>query len=112
MLNEKNGTPAMLEQTAEECLELGLSCLKLARMLRGENKVHGRTEGELKSKIAEELGTAILFGDGRGEGEGEGPVNEDHLLEVIGEKKARMMRRLHDEELENTVHEQFISQTC
>lgn len=40
MLAESIGTPAMLEQTAEECTELAQACLKLARLMRGENAVH------------------------------------------------------------------------
>lgn len=31
------GLPALLEQTAEECIELAHACLKLSRDLRGEN---------------------------------------------------------------------------
>jgi hypothetical protein len=31
------GTPAMLEQLAEECTELAQACLKYARKLRAEN---------------------------------------------------------------------------
>lgn len=31
------GTPAALEQLAEECCELGQAALKMARKLRGEN---------------------------------------------------------------------------
>ena len=31
MLQEVIGTPAMLEQTAEECVELAHACMKLAR---------------------------------------------------------------------------------
>ena len=37
MLIEKIGNAAMLEQTAEECVELAQACLKYARYLRGEN---------------------------------------------------------------------------
>lgn len=48
------GEPALLEQTAEECMELAFACLKLARMKRGENKVWGHTEEELLNKLAEE----------------------------------------------------------
>lgn len=48
------GEPALLEQTAEECMELAFACMKLARMKRGENKVHGHTEEELVAKIEEE----------------------------------------------------------
>ena len=55
MLLEKIGKPAMLEQTAEECVELAHACLKLARYYRGENKVYGKTEEELLDNLAEEM---------------------------------------------------------
>lgn len=55
MLLEKIGKPAMLEQTAEECVELAHACLKLARYYRGENKVYGKTKGELLDNIVEEM---------------------------------------------------------
>ena len=37
MIWEKIGIPAMLEQTAEEAVELAHACQKLARIERGEN---------------------------------------------------------------------------
>lgn len=37
MMIEKIGTPAMLEQMAEEAAELAQAALKLARIMRGEN---------------------------------------------------------------------------
>ena len=49
------GVPAMLEQTAEEAAELVFACLKLARFMRDENKVHGYTEIELDTNLAEEM---------------------------------------------------------
>lgn len=49
------GDAAMLEQVAEECMELGFACQKLARMMRGENKVHGRTKEELIDSVHEEM---------------------------------------------------------
>lgn len=55
MLLEKIGTSAMLEQTAEECVELAHACLKLARYYRSENKVYDRTEEELLNNLAEEM---------------------------------------------------------
>lgn len=55
MLIEKIKTPAMLEQTAEEATELAFACLKLARYLRGENEVYGKSEGELRNNIEEEF---------------------------------------------------------
>ena len=50
MLQEVIGTPAMLEQTAEECVELAHACMKLARYLRGENKVY-KTKEEIYSAM-------------------------------------------------------------
>lgn len=55
MLIEKIKTPAMLEQTAEEATELAFACLKLARYLRDENPVYGRSEAELRNNIEEEF---------------------------------------------------------
>ncbi len=37
MIIEKIGKAAMLEQTAEECVELAKACLKYARYIRAEN---------------------------------------------------------------------------
>ena len=36
-VSDQIGIPALLEQTAEECMELAHACLKLARILRKEN---------------------------------------------------------------------------
>lgn len=49
------GVPAMIEQLAEEALELGHPCVKLARLLRGENKVYGYSEEQLLRSIEEEI---------------------------------------------------------
>lgn len=53
-LSDYIGLPAMLEQTAEECSELSFACLKLARYLRDENKVHGHAKEELLASLTEE----------------------------------------------------------
>lgn len=57
------GKPAMLEQTAEEAVELAHACLKLARMLRGENKVHNKVEEELINNILEEIADLTICFD-------------------------------------------------
>lgn len=54
------GVPAMLEQTGEEASELAQACLKLARYYRGENKVYGKNESELKDNLAEEIADVNL----------------------------------------------------
>lgn len=50
---EQIGKPAALEQCAEECLELGHACLKLARVIRGENPTPVKEEDALRN-LAEE----------------------------------------------------------
>ena len=48
------GEPAMYEQLAEECNELGKAALKLARVLRGENPTPV-TEEAARAKVIEEF---------------------------------------------------------
>lgn len=53
---DKIGMPAMLEQLAEECAELGQAALKMARIDRGENPTRKRTVeavNDLHSEIAD-----------------------------------------------------------
>ena len=85
------GVPATLEQTGEECSELSFAALKLARMMRGENKVHGHTEEELKEKLTEECCDILVC------------INEllncnlitiDALCNGIEQKEKRMKERL------------------
>lgn len=54
------GKPAMLEQTAEECMEMAFACMKLARMMRGENKLWGHTEPELVCNIEDEMADLLV----------------------------------------------------
>ena len=48
------GEPAMLEQLAEECIELAHACLKLARVERGESPTPV-TLDEARRKVVEEM---------------------------------------------------------
>ncbi len=57
------GTPAILEQTAEEAVEVAKAALKLARFMRAENKVHGKTEEELYENLAEEMADVYICFD-------------------------------------------------
>lgn len=54
MMIEKIGTPAMLEQMAEEAAELAQAALKLARVLRAENTTPVTLE-EAKMNLTEEF---------------------------------------------------------
>lgn len=56
------GEPAMLEQTAEECTELAQACLKYARYLRGENKVHKPIHA-IRANFHEELADVSICVD-------------------------------------------------
>ena len=89
MLIEAIGTPAMLEQTAEEATELAFACLKLARHLRGENKVHGRTEEEMINNLEEEMADIYVCFD-----ELNSYIDYHQVVEIIAMKKERMANRL------------------
>lgn len=59
MLIEKIGSAAMLEQTAEECVELAQACLKYARALRQENPTP-KPMHEIIANIEEETADVCL----------------------------------------------------
>lgn len=56
------GEPAILEQMAEECCELGHAALKRARILRAENPTPAREEDSLSS-LMEEMADVVLMID-------------------------------------------------
>ena len=56
---EHIGRPAMLEQMAEECAELGKEALKLARVLRNENPTPV-TAAEASNAIIEEFTDVVI----------------------------------------------------
>lgn len=85
------GVPAMLEQTAEEANELAFACLKLARMLRGENKVHGRTQEELLDNLAEEMADISVC---IGELTDSNVVDAEDVKRIAFQKMKRMRKRL------------------
>ncbi len=55
LLVDRIGETAMLELLAEESTELTFACLKLARMMRGENPVFGHKAQELIENLHEEI---------------------------------------------------------
>ena len=56
---DKIGVPALLEQTAEESIELAHACLKLARKIRKENPTP-KTKEELCHNLNEEIADVKL----------------------------------------------------
>lgn len=59
MLIEKIGSAAMLEQTAEECVELAQACLKYSRILRGENPA-SKSLGVVAENLNEEVADVLV----------------------------------------------------
>ena len=55
MMLEKIGEAAMYEQMAEEATELAQASLKVARLLRGENKPRNKTREDCDNAVTEEF---------------------------------------------------------
>lgn len=87
MLIEKIGTPAMLEQTAEECSELAQACLKMARYMRNENPTT-KNGGELTANLEEEMADVLICIDELYESFSK--FNVDNWIEI---KKSRLEDR-------------------
>ena len=93
---EAVGLPAMLEQTAEECVELAHACLKYARYLRGENPTP-KTETECIRAIHEEMADVSLcveimrYHDASF-------LDDDRLDGIMNEKLERWKNRLRKED--------------
>ena len=88
------GIPAMLEQTAEEASELAFACLKLARMLRNENKVYGRSKEELVENLNEEIADITICFQ---EMLMSNIVSEKSIANMIELKCERMKHRLEED---------------
>lgn len=96
MLQEVIGTPAMLEQTAEECVELAHACMKLARYLRGENKVY-KIKEEIYSNLSEEIADVYICIDELLEAS---IISQESIDSNIMTKLERMRKRL-EEDMQN-----------
>lgn len=90
MLYEVIGTPAMLEQTAEECIELAHACLKLARHMRGENDTH-KDINDIYANLSEELADVNICIN---ELLDAGIVSPESIDSYIMTKNERMIKRL------------------
>lgn len=94
MLTEVIGKTAMLEQTAEECIELAHACLKLSRHNRGENKVYKSVE-DMYANLCEEMADVYICIDELIDSD---IVSKELVNIEISRKKERMKRRLSDKE--------------
>ncbi len=86
------GTPAVLEQLAEECAELGQAALKMARKLRGENPTP-KTLEECEADLCEEMGDVTLCLDLLCDA---GVVDMKSMLNGAYGKQARWITRLNE----------------
>lgn len=87
MIIDTIGEPAMLEQLAEECVELAHAALKLARRMRRENPTD-KAFGECIEDLTEEVADVELVL------EEITWLNRDRIREIQVEKKARWLSRL------------------
>lgn len=90
------GTPAALEQFAEECCELGQACLKMARKLRGQNptpKDMKWIEIDLKEEMADvQVCFSVLM-------YGNNIVSSEELSQIFDSKMDRWVDRIREEEV-------------
>lgn len=93
MLTEVIGKPAILEQTAEECIELAHACLKLARYLRGENQVY-KYVGDIYSNLSEEIADVYICVNELLEA---GIISNESIDSNISYKLERMKKRLKED---------------
>lgn len=87
---EKTGTPALLEQVAEECMELAHACIKAARKIRGESYTPDCWPG-LSYKIHEETADVINSIDVL---HYNGTLDYDMVSEIANAKMARWSDRV------------------
>lgn len=90
LLVDAIGKPALLEQTAEECTELAQACLKYARYLRGENKVH-RSFANIQANFNEEIADVSVCIDELGKA---GMLDLDEIERIKEYKLKRMKERM------------------
>lgn len=85
------GEPALFEQTAEECVELAHASLKMARLLRNENKVHGKTKNDILESVHEEIADILMTIDELRKAE---LIDNFEIEKWKATKRDRMKRRL------------------
>ena len=90
----KIGTPAVLEQCAEECAELTHACLKLSRKIRDENPTP-REYKDIRNSVIEEISDVYLCIDFIIDRLN---INPWDLIEMESKKKQRLVERLKEKE--------------
>lgn len=91
-IGAKIGYPAVMEQTAEECVELAQVCLKIARKLRGENPTPKRG-ADLINDFLEEFSDVMVCIDALDES---GLIDHEKVAEMKEIKRERWERRIRE----------------
>ena len=84
------GTPAILEQLAEECAELTQSSLKYARKLRGENPTP-KNVGEILDNFHEEIADVLVCIDELTKSK---LIDYEYVVRIKQEKRKRWRERV------------------
>lgn len=95
-LIEKIGVPALIENVAEECLELGHAGLKLSRVLRGENPTPVTEEAAI-AKVVEESADVTLMIEALKQA---GIISDADVKDEVKYKKQRWAKRM--EKIDNS----------
>ena len=88
MIKDYIGTPALLEQFAEECTELAQASLKYARKLRGDNPTP-KNFGEILDSFQNEIADVFVCID---------ELESAHLIDhgYVNDKKEEKIRRWYE----------------
>ena len=89
-LVEKIGTPAALEQLAEECAELQHAALKMARKMRGENPTPAPLE-LISANFNEEIADVMVCIDALIQA---GVADNEEIAKVMEKKDGRWAERV------------------
>ena len=89
-LIEKIGISALIENVAEECLELGHASLKLSRVLRGENPTPVTEEAAI-AKLIEEAADVTLMVEALKQA---GIISDADVKDEVKYKKQRWAKRI------------------
>lgn len=94
-LVEHIGAPAMLEQLAEECCELGKAALKQSREMRGENATH-KNPDDIRNNLIEEIAdvSVSIYQVVKNTGF----ITEEEVQEMADRKTERMKKRLEEDD--------------
>lgn len=96
MIRDYIGTPALLEQFAEECNELAQASLKYARKLRGENPTP-KNVGEIRDNFYEEIADVLVCIDELTKSK---LIDYEYVARIKKEKRKRWYERIEEREYE------------